>query len=120
MLTSPPNQNLYRFCLFLTKILTVCVCTLTVGLFTLLFNKKQEKRDNTEDKTMNNTDPTLPSNRAFVVQFRTVTEQASDNCAGRVEHLVSGQAVRFDSWEHLQHFMQEILAMLTKVEEKPP
>ncbi len=66
---------------------------------------------------MNNTEPTLPSNRAFVVQFRVTTEQISDNCAGRVEHLVSGQAARFDSWEHLQQFIKE---MLTQVEEKPP
>lgn len=69
---------------------------------------------------MSNTEPTLPSNRAFVVQFRVVAEQTSDNCAGRIEHLVSGQAVRFESWERLRRFIQEILETLTKVEEKPP
>ncbi len=66
---------------------------------------------------MNNTEPTLPSNRAFVVQFRTAAERTSDHYAGRIEHLVSGQATRFDSWEHLQQFVKE---MLTQVEEKPP
>jgi hypothetical protein len=66
---------------------------------------------------MSNTEPTLPSDRAFVVQFRITTEQASQNCAGRVEHLVSGQAARFDSWEHLQQFIEEIL---TRVNDKPP
>lgn len=66
---------------------------------------------------MQSTEPALPSNRAFVVQFRAATEQTSDNCAGRIEHLVSGQAVRFDSWEHLQEFIKETL---TQVEEKPP
>jgi len=66
---------------------------------------------------MNNTEPTLPSNRAFVVQFRVTAEQTSDNCTGRVEHLVSGQVTRFDSWEHLQQFITE---MLTQVGEKPP
>lgn len=66
---------------------------------------------------MQNTEPTLPRNRAFVVQFRSTIEQTSDNCAGRVEHLVSGQVTRFESWKHLQQFIPE---MLTQVEEKPP
>lgn len=59
---------------------------------------------------MNNTEPTLPSNRAFVVQFRVATEMAPEQCAGRVEHLVSGQAVRFDSWEHLRDFIEQTLS----------
>lgn len=66
---------------------------------------------------MSNTELTLPSNRAFVVQFRVAAAQAPENCSGRVEHLVSGQAVRFDSWERLHQFIHE---MLTKVSEKPP
>ena len=40
--------------------------------------------------------PTLPSNRAFVVQFR-VRPSASPSWAGRVEHLVSHQVARFQS-----------------------
>lgn len=66
---------------------------------------------------MNNAEPTLPSNRAFVVQFRTATDSAPEQYAGRVEHLVSGQATRFESWEHLQRFIEEVLA---RVREKPP
>ena len=66
---------------------------------------------------MPNIEPTLPSNRAFVVQFRVTAEEPSDDCAGRVEHLVSGQAARFDSWDHLQEF---ISTMLIQVGEKPP
>jgi hypothetical protein len=66
---------------------------------------------------MNDSLPSLPSNRAFVVQFRATAEPTQDNWAGRVEHIVSGEAVRFDSWEHLQRFIQE---MLTQVSEKPP
>jgi hypothetical protein len=69
------------------------------------------------NEPMTNTEPSLPSNRAFVVQFRSQTETASKECAGRIEHLVSGQATRFDSWERLQQFIQETL---TKVSEKPP
>ena len=66
---------------------------------------------------MPNTEPTLPSNRAFVVQFRSATEPTAADCAGRIEHLVSGQAIRFGSWEHLHRFIQE---MLSQVGEKPP
>jgi hypothetical protein len=68
-------------------------------------------------KTMPHSEPTLPSNRAFVVQFRVTSELTTDDCTGRIEHLVTGQSVRFDSWEHLQRFIQE---MLTQVGEKPP
>jgi hypothetical protein len=66
---------------------------------------------------MAQTESTLPSNRAFVVQFRRAEPETQSECKGRVEHVVSGQAVRFDSWEHLQQFMQEVM---TKIEEKPP
>lgn len=59
---------------------------------------------------MNNNEPTLPSNRAFVVQFRAATELASEQRAGRVEHLMSGQATRFESWEQCRHFIEETLA----------
>jgi len=66
---------------------------------------------------MPNSEPTLPSNRAFVVQFRATTVSTTDDYAGRIEHLVSGQAIRFESWERLRHFIWE---MLTQVGEKPP
>jgi hypothetical protein len=66
---------------------------------------------------MAKSEPSLPSNRAFVVQFRTAAELTPDQCAGRIEHLVSGQAMRFASWDQLQQFIKE---MLTKVGEKPP
>jgi len=66
---------------------------------------------------MTQSEPTLPSNRAFVVQFRTTAGQTADDYIGRVEHLVSGQATRFDSWDHLQRFIEEMLA---QVSEKPP
>lgn len=59
---------------------------------------------------MTKSEPTLPSNRAFVVQFRAATEVPSRQCAGRVEHLVSGQAAHFESWEQCRHFIEETLA----------
>jgi len=47
--------------------------------------------------------PSLPANRTFVVQFR------AERVAGRVEHLVSGQSSRFDSWRELQGFVERVL-----------
>ena len=52
--------------------------------------------------------PLLPQ-WAFVVQFRTETDMGRGRCAGRVEHVVSGQATHFDSLEELLAFMARVL-----------
>jgi len=54
--------------------------------------------------------PVLPANRGFVVQFRTPPPGVSCSYEGRVEHLVSGQEARFSSLEELLAFMRRILA----------
>jgi hypothetical protein len=59
----------------------------------------------------------LPTNRAFVVQFRAQKEVTLSHYEGRVEHLVSGQATHFSSWKELQQFIERIL---TSVDQKPP
>jgi len=59
--------------------------------------------------------PTLPSNQAFVVQFRPRPHGAS-SWEGRVEHLVSYQVARFHSLDELLAFM---LRVLTEVEDQP-
>jgi hypothetical protein len=66
---------------------------------------------------MTTIESTLPSNRVFVVQFRAEEPESQPEFKGRVEHVVSGQAIRFESWECLQRFIQELL---TKVSNKPP
>ena len=53
--------------------------------------------------------PSLPNNRAFVVQFRAPPTGAAPCHAGRVEHLVSGQVARFHSLEELVAFMSRML-----------
>ena len=58
--------------------------------------------------------PSLPTNRAFLVQFRTQLTGAS-LYEGRVEHVVSGQVARFHSLEELLMFM---LRVLTDVQEQ--
>ena len=58
---------------------------------------------------MSSSQPTLPANRAFLVQFRPPTPDGSPACDGRVEHVVSGEVVNFHSWEELRAFMTDVL-----------
>ena len=53
--------------------------------------------------------PPLSPHWAFVVQFRAETELEHGRCAGRVEHVVSGQATHFASLEELVAFMAQVL-----------
>lgn len=46
---------------------------------------------------------------AFVVQFRTETDMERSRFVGRVEHVVSGQATRFQSLEELLAFVARVL-----------
>jgi hypothetical protein len=46
---------------------------------------------------------------AFVVHFRTSSNVAHGQIAGRVEHVVSGQSAHFDSLEDLLAFMARVL-----------
>ena len=46
---------------------------------------------------------------AFVVHFRVSTNIAQGRIAGRVEHVVSGQATHFDSLEELLAFVARVL-----------
>jgi hypothetical protein len=58
---------------------------------------------------MSDTHPSLPTNRAFVVQFRPPAGGAAPAYAGRVEHVVSGAVRRFQSLEELLEFMVGML-----------
>ncbi len=51
----------------------------------------------------------LPSDHAFVVQFRARASGSAVHSEGRVEHLVSGQAAHFESLEQLLRFIEETL-----------
>jgi hypothetical protein len=51
----------------------------------------------------------LPIQYAFVVQFAAETPRDSRNITGRVEHIASGQAIRFQSVAALIAFMIERL-----------
>jgi hypothetical protein len=51
----------------------------------------------------------LSVHRAFVVQFDTHTNVVCGQLAGRVEHVVSGQAIQFYSLESLLRFIDQLL-----------
>jgi hypothetical protein len=54
------------------------------------------------------TAPLLPEG-AFVIQFRAGTDVELQRVEGRVEHVISGQAMRFDSLETLLAFFARVL-----------
>jgi hypothetical protein len=60
--------------------------------------------------------PSLPTNRAFVVQFRAQSTDPALCWEGRVEHLTSGQVSRFHSPEELLAFLARVL---TEVVQSP-
>ena len=53
--------------------------------------------------------PSLPVHRAFVVQFRTEATVEEGSFIGRVEHVLSGEATKFSSWEELLAFFAHVL-----------
>ena len=73
-------------------------------------------KDILENPAMFQPHPSLPSNRAFVVQFRSQPADASLLWQGRVEHLTSGQVLRFHTREELLTFLARVL---TEVQEPP-
>jgi hypothetical protein len=54
----------------------------------------------------------LPANRAFVVQFRASEESSAGVVGGRIEHLMSGSAKRFDTWAECGEFVEKTLTAL--------
>jgi hypothetical protein len=71
------------------------------------------------ESTVPPSQPSLPSNRVFVVQFRAQPTGAPSSYDGRVEHLVSGQVTRFHSLEELLGFMVSVLADIEAPSDSP-
>ena len=57
-------------------------------------------------------DRPLPRQRAFVVQLHAQADVTPERFAGRVEHVMSGQAVRFHSLDEYLAFIAQVLAHL--------
>ncbi len=54
----------------------------------------------------------LPADRSFVLQFRPGSGvEPGGPCSGRVEHIVSGEATRFDDCTALCEFIMRMLRM---------
>jgi hypothetical protein len=53
--------------------------------------------------------PALSPTRAFVVQFRDETQIEAGHMTGRVEHVISGQAIHFESLDALLAFLARVL-----------
>jgi hypothetical protein len=62
-----------------------------------------------KEATMRQSPPTLPTDHAFVVQFRAEPRSPPRCWAGRVEHVVSGQATHFHSLEELLAFISRVV-----------
>lgn len=58
--------------------------------------------------------------RAFVVQFTTDTQVGVGYVMGRVEHVVSRQATRFQSLEALLSFIAQVLREVGDASFTPP
>ena len=59
---------------------------------------------------MSENDVSLPTNRAFVIQLRASSGVSEVAHRGRVEHLASGQAMRFSDEDELWAFVDGVLA----------
>jgi hypothetical protein len=46
---------------------------------------------------------------SFVIKFKPETNVANDRFYGRIEHVGSGQTIRFDSLEQLLEFLRRVL-----------
>ena len=56
--------------------------------------------------------PLVPE-RAFVVQFRAAADLSRDQTSGRVEHVMSGQAMHFDTLDQLLTFVSTVLRQIS-------
>jgi hypothetical protein len=54
--------------------------------------------------------PPLSASRAFVIQFRDEADVEAEHFVGRVEHVVSGNAIHFSSLKELLDFIGRVLA----------
>jgi hypothetical protein len=54
---------------------------------------------------------------AFVVQFRSETEIETGRVEGRVEHIASYEATRFNSLDELLHFFARVLSEVRSAKE---
>lgn len=64
-------------------------------------------------------DPLLSPQRAFVLQFYPEADVEQGCLVGRVEHVVSAQAIRFDSLDALMRFLGRVLTEVRTAPSEP-
>jgi hypothetical protein len=62
----------------------------------------------------------FPVQRAFVVQVHATAAVVHGHLAGRVEHVLSGQAAHFHTVDDLLAFIARVLTALDTTPEEPP
>ena len=65
-------------------------------------------------------DQPFPVQRAFVVQVHARAAVTHGQLAGRVEHVLSGQAVHFHAVDELLTFIVRVLTRIETASEEPP
>lgn len=68
-----------------------------------------EPESTPDERVSSGSEPALPAWKSFVVQFTRETGRESAICAGRAEHLASGQRASFASREELFEFIDLVL-----------
>ena len=65
--------------------------------------------------------PVIPmrADHAFVLQLQESQDRPETCCAGRVEHLATGEATRFTTTTELWDFVDKVLTELTRKETMP-
>jgi hypothetical protein len=58
---------------------------------------------------MSTSQPAYPARRAFVVQIHVEADVVQNDVWGRVEHIVSGQAMYFGTVEALVQFIVQVI-----------
>jgi hypothetical protein len=81
-----------------------------LGESTEWMDDERPKRADEDDTLGEAGGPRLPSDRAFVVQFRCSPGLLPAEPPGRVEHLVSGAATEFETWPELRRFVERVLS----------
>jgi len=80
-----------------------------VGLTAATVNRPRSRRSGCRPSSDGRPRGSLPAERAFVVQLRADADFGSGAVAGRVEHMSSGAAALFDSFEQLIAWLRDIV-----------
>jgi hypothetical protein len=64
---------------------------------------------------MDPSQPTLPANHAFLIQFHVQSPESPMDWQGRVEHVISGQVAHFHALEELLTFIQHVLGSVKRL-----